>query len=97
MIKRSVLERFNWEIWDNQLDRTMDATSHYKISVKGKVPYHKIVPGEFPKVIDIKSEVGIWAFNAFRGVDYDRFELYKHLSTAEFTRIESLIPCLEPK
>lgn len=89
MIRRDVLQRHKWKIWPDDAVNVLDGKSLSVITEKFNIPYTMLRPIDYPQVIDIKSEVGIWPFEAFRGVKYDITDLYEHLSSSEITLIEA--------
>ncbi|HMJ67590.1 MAG TPA: hypothetical protein VK508_01780 [Cyclobacteriaceae bacterium] len=90
MIHRSVLERMNWKLWKDELNRGLDNNSVFNL-MRQKVQYKVIAPKEFPGVIDVKSDENIWRFDYFLGVEYDKNELFKRLSKQEVAMIESYV------
>lgn len=89
MISRAVLEKMNWNIWTDKLNRGLDNNSVFNIQRNGFV-YKRVSPLEFPCVVDVKSMENIWKFNYFLGVEYDINEVLKRISHDEVEMIESL-------
>lgn len=90
MIHRSVLEKANWTLWKNSINRGLDNNSVFNLMRLG-VRYKAISPKEFPGVIDVKSDVNLWKFDYFLGVEYDKILLFEKLSRREVQMIESYV------
>lgn len=90
MIHRSVLEKCNWTLWGDKLNKGMDNNSVLNLQRKG-ISYTKATVMEFPGVIDVKSQDNIWKFNYFLGVPYDKNEIFKRLSEKEVELINSYV------
>lgn len=90
MISRNLIEKFDFNLWDDKLNRGMDNSSHYKLCVKGKARYFQVPVGEHPKVLSLKSDVNLWPFNYFNGRTYDPSPIFEKLSSEEVSRIKSL-------
>lgn len=90
MIHRSALEKCNWSLWNDKLNRGMDNNSVMSLQRKG-IHYTKVKPMEFPGVVDVKSRENIWKFNYFLGTEYDKQEIYKRLSQVEVDKLESYV------
>lgn len=88
MIHRSVLEKVDWKLWNDHINRGMDNNSVLSLQRKG-VMYQRVTPMEFPGVIDVKSDENLWKFNYFLGVEYDINEIFKMISDEEVKLIES--------
>jgi len=87
IISREFLEKANWTLWKDYLNRGMDNNSIFKFAGL-KVGYKMIPPMETPGVIDIKSDVNIWKFNKSLGKPYEKEKLFKYLSDVEVEMIE---------
>jgi hypothetical protein len=82
MMKRSVLERANFNLWPEQLNRGLDTGSLYALSKMG-IKYHKTYPVEEPFVVELKSQENIWKFNYTWGNEYPIENVLSKLSEKE--------------
>ncbi len=89
VISRSLLEKMNWSLWPDNLNRGMDNASNRNIAKHG-VNFYRVPAREYPGLIDVKSQENIWKFNYFLGVEYDFKNVMQHLSTAEIDKIKQL-------
>lgn len=89
MIARSGLEKANWNLWNDKLNRGMDNNSVFGLQKLG-VSYTRLKAMAFPGVIDVKGQDNIWKFNYFLGVEYDINEILKRISPEEKELLESL-------
>lgn len=87
MIKRSVLEKMNWALWDDNKLKGLDNNSVFRMAREG-VFYRQVPPMDRPGVIDIKSDENIWKFNYLLGIEYDKNLIYEQLSEEEIELIE---------
>lgn len=90
MLHRRALDKVNWTLWGDRLNRGMDNNSVLNLQRRG-VTYSKTTPMEFPGVIDVKSRENIWKFNYFLGVPYDVNEILKRVSPQEKEMLESYV------
>lgn len=90
MISRAVLEKANWKLWTDKIDIGLDNNSVFNLQRLG-VAYDKTKPMEFPGVVDIKSQVNLWPFNYFLGVDYNIEEVLHRISEGEREDLLKLI------
>lgn len=88
-ISREILEKAEWKLWKEDLNRGLDNDSTRKINKLG-YSYHKVEPMEDPGLIDVKSNENIWKFNYFLGQSYDPTKLLMSLSKAELNCLNSL-------
>jgi len=79
MISRQAIEKANWVLWTDKLNRGLDNNSVFALQRKG-FNYYKVSPMDFPGVIDVKSNENLWKFNYFLGVEYDINEVLKRIS-----------------
>ena len=86
MIKRWVLERANFKIWDDKGSRLMDGTSAERL--RGIAKYRQMYPRTRPQVMDIKSDQNIWEYNAFLGMEYNANEFFERISSEEVEAIK---------
>lgn len=91
MISRSILEKMNFTLWQDDLKMGMDNNSTWRLLKYKTMFYH--VNSESPMLIDVKSDVNIWPFNHLVGQPYDINLLFERLSEAEVDKLKSLI-CL---
>jgi len=89
MISRKALEKCNWILWNDRLNRGLDNNSVFALQRKGMV-YQRVKPMDFPGIIDVKSQENIWKFNFYLGVPYDIDEILKRISDEEKEILESL-------
>ena len=82
MISRQAIEKANWVLWTDKLNRGLDNNSVFALQRKG-FNYYKVSPMDFPGVIDVKSNENLWKFNYFLGVEYDINEVLKRISEEE--------------
>jgi hypothetical protein len=94
MISRKSLEAANWVLWNDRLNRGLDNNSVFALQRKN-IAYHRVKQGEFPCVIDVKSQQNIWRFNYYLGVPYDIEEILKRISPEEKEILESLYVTVE--
>lgn len=90
-ISKNLLEKMGYKLWSNR-NRGMDKNSVMSIYNAG-FKYWQIPPHEYPLVVDIKSSVNIWSFNAVgkKGVTYDINEIFSRISEHEVNAIKCLI------
>jgi hypothetical protein len=89
MISRKALEKANWVLWTDKLNRGLDNNSVFALQRKG-FDYYRVSPMEFPGVIDVKSNENLWKFNYFLGVEYDINNVLKMISAEEKEILQSL-------
>lgn len=89
MISHKSLERANWYLWKDRLNKGLDNDSVFALQRKG-IMYQRVKPLEFPCVIDVKSKDNIWKFNYFLGVEYNIDEILKRISNEEKEILGSL-------
>lgn len=89
MMSRKLLEKVNFRLWRDDLNRGLDNYSIISVMRK-RIGYMQIKDGEFPMVIDIKSKDNIWRFDENLGVEFDKKKLFERLSKKEIELIESL-------
>src|SRR5690348_247773 len=94
MISRKALEKCNWVLWNDVLNRGLDNNSVFALQRKG-IEYKRVSPMEFPGIIDVKSQDNIWKFNYYLGVEYDINEVLKRISQEEKEILESLYVTVE--
>ena len=87
MISRKVLEKMNWKLWDDHKEKGLDNNSVFRLAREG-IFYRQVPAMPAPGVIDIKSDVNIWAFNYLLGAEYDINLVYEQLSEEEIELIE---------
>jgi hypothetical protein len=90
MIKRKVLEKMNWKLWADHINKGMDNNSIFSIKHKD-FTYYKVEPMAFPGVVDIKSDVNIWKFNYFLGKSYPIENILDKLSPQEAAIIQNYV------
>lgn len=90
VISRKLIERMNWKLWNDDINRGLDNNSTLRIETTTKVKFHKVPPTDVPGIIDVKSSENIWKFNYFLGEDYNVLELYNRLSQKEVDRLLNL-------
>lgn len=90
MIHRSILEKVDWRLWHDHLNRGMDNNSVLSLQRKG-IKYNKCNVLDFPCLIDIKSDVNLWKFNYFLGKPYDLQNILDKISPREREVIESYV------
>ena len=88
VISREFLERVNWKLWRDSIDRGMDNNSVFHLAKHG-IGYKQVPSMEEPGVIDIKSDINLWPFNHLLGVDYDLDLVFKNISEDEINLIEA--------
>jgi hypothetical protein len=82
MIAREILEKMDWKLWRDDVNRGMDNNSILRMQSAG-IGYRQVKSGEFPMVFDIKSPVNIWPFNHLVGQAYDKDVIIGKLSIEE--------------
>jgi hypothetical protein len=90
LISRKALDMVGWRLWRDNQDKGLDVMSIVTLHKKG-VMYWQIPPGDYPKVVDIKSEVNIWPFNHLNGEKYDINLILEHLSEQEKDSLKCLL------
>jgi hypothetical protein len=90
LISRKALDAVGWKLWQDHLNKGLDMSSVINLHKKGIV-YWQIPPGEYPKAVDIKSEVNIWKFDYSQGTDYDFSLIIDHLSREEKESLRCLL------
>lgn len=90
VISKALLEKMNYTIWSDQLNRGLDNNSVLNIKQKTNADYVKVKPMDEPGIIDVKSNENIWKFNYFLGVAYDINKIYANLSEQEVEYLLSL-------
>lgn len=66
--KRDVLERLSWDLWDNNINRGLD-TSSVKTLGYHRIEERIIDSKGKPYIVDMKSDVNIWAFDDLQGIN----------------------------
>lgn len=89
MISRKALDKCNWFLWQDRLNRGLDNNSVFALQRRG-INYERVKPMDFPGVIDVKSQANIWKFNYYLGVEYDINQVLKRISEPEKEILESL-------
>ena len=88
-IHRSVLDKVDWKIWNDRINRGLDNNSIFNFARK-RIFYNKAQPLAFPCVIDIKGKDNLTKFNWISGVEYDVKLLFDKLSDEEVERIKNV-------
>lgn len=91
LISRRALEKTNFIIWKDDIDRGLDKRSEIEL-YKANFNYWQIPPSETPLIIDVKSSENLWKFSQFKGDDYDFNLIMDKLS---FEEQELLKLCLQ--
>lgn len=86
-LSREVLEA--GDLWHDKKSSGLDKNSHFNVSRRGFLG--KRVKTDFPLIVDLKSEVNIWKYNAQVGKRYSLDDALKGLSEEEKNAIECLI------
>lgn len=88
-ISREILEKADWKLWKDDLNRGLDNDSNRKINNLG-YHFHKVKPIDEPGLIDVKSGENIWKFNYFLGKEYNPSKMLSSLSQSELNCLNSL-------
>lgn len=90
MISRKALIKAKWKLWKDSINRGLDNNSVFALGALG-FKYQRLEPGEFPMVIDVKSDENLWHFDYFLGVEYEKNLIYERLSKQEVELLESYV------
>lgn len=96
MIRRDILEKTDFKLWDENIDRALDNNSVYRLQRMG-IGYRHIQSGSFPMVIDVKSDINIWKFNHLVGIEYDINNILEKISIEEKQKLCLICPQLQIK
>jgi hypothetical protein len=92
IISRKAIEKMQWKLWDDKINRGLDNDSIRNLKSKN-INYFKVPPMDDPGVIDVKSDENIWKFNYFLGSGYDINKILNKLSQFEVDKLMTFQKC----
>lgn len=104
MVRRDVLSRCNWRLWDDKLERHLDSSMARTVLMKWPTSWQmhgRNHNEEIVDAIDIKTAQNLWSFDRFAtrgqtvGVD-ERDALFAKLSPTALARLQETYPEFKP-
>lgn len=99
MVRRDVLDRCGWRLWDDKLERRLDASMMQRIAFRGRASCSFTTDADYVAALDIKTGQNLWAFDHFmlRGKPVSpeaRRELFTQFHPQTIERLQRLYPKL---